>query len=357
MEALIKSPFKFLDAFEKEDKDLFFGRDAEVGHLYDMTFDTRLIVFFGASGTGKTSMIQCGLANKFSDTRWQELYLRRGQNINDSILNQLTQKLEPFRPGIKLGDPIEGIRQLHKYTAKPIFITFDQFEEIFILSPDEAEQKRFFRFLQDLLDAALACKVILVMREEFIGHLWDYEYLVPTIFDHRFRIKSLEEGKMRLIVESTFQELEAQAKVVVEDTEKVSAAIVKKLMKSKAGAGLTYLQVFLDQLYKRENREQRVENRAGAVPRIRRETVEAMGTIEDVIDDFLDEQIVALEADFGQGIPLKILGSMVSDKRTKEVLDEDRIEEIRQKYQLSPDEMNRLLQAFENMRILNRYES
>ncbi len=360
MEAKVQSPFKFLNAFQKEDKDLYFGRDEEVAHLYDLTYDTRLIVFFGASGTGKTSMIQCGLANKFSETRWQELYIRRDGNINESILKQLSESLDAYQADIQLSDPIEGIRQLHKYTAKPLFITFDQFEEIFILQPDEEEQKRFFRFLQELVETPLACKVILVMREEFIAHLWDFEYLVPGIFDNRFRIKSLEEVQMREIIESTFSALEQQGKLQVEDQEAVSEAIMKKLLASKAGTGLTYLQVFLDRIYKKESREQRIENREGFVPLIRKESVEAMGSIEDVIDDFLDEQLLALEAELGskhKGTPLKILGAMVSNERTKKVLQEDQIELLRIKYHLTETEMNSLLQAFENMRILNRYES
>ena len=56
MEAINKSPHQFLDAFSKEDKDLFFGRETEVNQIYDLTFDTKLIVFFGGSGTGKTSI-------------------------------------------------------------------------------------------------------------------------------------------------------------------------------------------------------------------------------------------------------------------------------------------------------------
>ena len=50
----IKSPFKFLDAYTKEDKDIFFGREAETDELYDRVFETNLVLLYGASGTGKT---------------------------------------------------------------------------------------------------------------------------------------------------------------------------------------------------------------------------------------------------------------------------------------------------------------
>ncbi len=46
------SPFKFLHAYQKDDIDLFFGRNEETEALYEMTYDTDLILLYGASGTG-----------------------------------------------------------------------------------------------------------------------------------------------------------------------------------------------------------------------------------------------------------------------------------------------------------------
>lgn len=60
-----KSPFKFLDAYTKEDTEIFFGREKEVEELYQKIFNGRILVVYGSSGTGKTSLIQCGLAAKF----------------------------------------------------------------------------------------------------------------------------------------------------------------------------------------------------------------------------------------------------------------------------------------------------
>jgi Cdc6-like AAA superfamily ATPase len=50
-----KYPFKYLDAYTREDKDFYFGRDEEVKQLYEMTFQSDLLLVYGASGTGKTS--------------------------------------------------------------------------------------------------------------------------------------------------------------------------------------------------------------------------------------------------------------------------------------------------------------
>ena len=85
----ITSPFQILDAYEKEDKDIFFGRDAEVEQLYDLVFQSNLTLVYGESGTGKTSLIQCGLANRFAQSDWFNVYVRRQEDINQSLLETL----------------------------------------------------------------------------------------------------------------------------------------------------------------------------------------------------------------------------------------------------------------------------
>lgn len=146
----------------------------------------------------------------------------------------------------------------------------------------------------------------------------------------------------------------ARAKLLAEDPEGIAAAVLEKLATGRTGVELTYLQVFLDRLYRRASSE------GGSPPTFSTAAIEQMGTIEDVIDEFLDEQLAALETELGpgrKGIPLKILGAMVSDERTKKVLHLEDMEAIRLRHGLTEAEMKTCLQAFERMRILNRYES
>lgn len=46
------SPFKFLDSFTKDDKDIYFGREREVEELYARIFQGKLLLVYGLSGTG-----------------------------------------------------------------------------------------------------------------------------------------------------------------------------------------------------------------------------------------------------------------------------------------------------------------
>lgn len=59
--AAAASPYKGLRAFEKQDKDLFFGRETAVRELMDAVAASALVPVVGASGIGKSSLVHAGL--------------------------------------------------------------------------------------------------------------------------------------------------------------------------------------------------------------------------------------------------------------------------------------------------------
>ena len=83
------SPFKFLDAYTREDRDIFFGRERETEEMYQKVFESKILLVYGISGTGKTSLINCGLANKFEESDWLPINIRRGRDINSSLEDEL----------------------------------------------------------------------------------------------------------------------------------------------------------------------------------------------------------------------------------------------------------------------------
>ena len=103
----MRSPFKFLDAYTREDKGIFFGRTEEVDALQEMVAKNRLALIYGPSGAGKTSLVQCGLANRYHPTDWYPLFIRRNEDINRSLEEALANGLEEQPPGDKTSD--EGL--------------------------------------------------------------------------------------------------------------------------------------------------------------------------------------------------------------------------------------------------------
>ena len=136
----LNSPFKFLDAYSVEDEDIFFGREAEIEELYNALRGVKHLLVYGPSGSGKTSLIECGLRNEFSDADWFALTIRRQSNmiasVFQSIDNFLEEKLElqveTGLPASKSTNFPNAVERLFNERYQPIYLLFDQFEELLI---------------------------------------------------------------------------------------------------------------------------------------------------------------------------------------------------------------------------------
>jgi hypothetical protein len=286
----MNSPFKFLDAYTLSDRDAFFGRDEEIDALYQLVFKTPLLLVYGLSGTGKTSLVQCGLAGRFDGPDWLPLFIRRQNDLNDSLRAALTHALN----GQWRGELVETAAYLYKYYLRPVYLIFDQFEELLILGASE-EQERFMRGIQQLLDAQLPCKILLVMREEYLGRLYAFERFVPSIFDFRLRVEPMSAGKVREVLRASFQRFNIQLEAPEEAR---LTQIIDNISAGKSGIQLPYLQVYLDMLYREDYRRVYGES----LPEVEWPSltftaaeIEAFGRIDEVLEKFLQEQARRLQ--------------------------------------------------------------
>ena len=106
--------------------DIFFGRNEEVDELYEMVFQSDLILIYGASGTGKSSLIQCGLASRFQSHDWLAMNIRRGSNLNISFERALQEAGGTAEmPDDELGWLEDGPdrRRRHAYNGQKIIAT------------------------------------------------------------------------------------------------------------------------------------------------------------------------------------------------------------------------------------------
>ncbi|MCB0654259.1 MAG: ATP-binding protein [Saprospiraceae bacterium] len=302
------SPFKFLDAYEKEDQDIFFGRDTEVEVLYQMTYQSNLLLVYGMSGTGKTSIIRCGLANRFEKSDWFDIYVRRQENINDSLVRELNARdsLNSFEDGNTVPQMVHSLYLDH---LRPVYLIFDQFEELFILGTEE-EQQQLIITIKAILDTQdLPCKIIIVMREEYLAHMSNFEKVVPTLFDKRLRIEPMTRALAKEVILRTARNEKFNIELCYDE---IADDIIDKVTEGKGRVPLTYLQVFLDKMYR-----EAYEKDPNQIV-FDNELVEEIGEIDDVLESFLDEQlkIFSREVD-GWDEALRFLKVFVSDKGTK----------------------------------------
>ena len=297
----MKSPFKFLDAYTLADKDVFFGRTKETKALYQYVHATSLVLFYGLSGTGKTSLVQCGLSERFDGPDWYPFFIRRGNDINLSVRDVLTQTL----PAPPASDDLPTlVNAVFRYYFRPIYLIFDQFEELFTLKKasveqegsDEAikrEQIRFFESLQALLTTSeVPCKIILIMREEFIGQLYEYERIVPGLFDFRLRVEPMNFRTIREVVDKTFGKFNITCA-----SPAITDSISNNLLRGHATSQLAYLQVYMDRLW-REAYEQTYGSQeiteTNPPVQISDEILTQTGNVGNVLQRYLDEQEKAI---------------------------------------------------------------
>ena len=343
-----KSPFKFLDSYSAEDSDIFFGREREVEEVYDKVFQSKLLLLYGASGTGKSSIINCGLANKFDDSDWFPIRIRRGGNIRRSLFNQidkeaiqkvnLTDAEKTTNRGLQ-----KVINSVYLDHFKPIYLIFDQFEELFIFGFKD-EWQDFISAIRFLMDTDLDLHFIFVIRGEYLEFLSEFEELIPEFFDNRMRVEKMTRKK----AEETIQGPANAHSITLE--EGFEDRLLKKLSPDKSQIELTFLQVFLDKIYKTAPKSADGEPIAFTIDQI-----EKLGQLGDVLAEFVDEQLFQME---DPKAALTVLKSFVSLQGTKVQNTIGEVVTYCQNLGLTiPDEeVEKIIRSFINKRILKDYD-
>lgn len=350
------SPFKFLDAYQQADADVFFGREEETRNLYNALSGVKHLLVYGPSGSGKTSLIECGLRNQFSDADWYALTIRRGTDINISVYTFINEALKekipvdavtrlPADPQMDFGQAVE---RLFAERYQPVYLLFDQFEEL-LISGSEEEKIKFFTGLNKLIRNKLPCRILLIMREEFIGHLSEFEQYCPSIFQHRFRVEKMGRKNVEEVIRHILDAPHYRQFFTVEDSPKLAAAVLSKLPDNKKEIELTHVQVFLSELWDRALET----TRTNTLPQLRTALIKENDNLEGVLESFLKKQMAELEKDYGEKVPLELLAAMITERFTKLQLSRAELEkDLQQKNVQLNSPLAGLLNELEKRRII-----
>ena len=329
-------PFKFLNPYTKADKGFFFGREDEIEELYKMVFQTKILLVYGASGTGKTSLIQCGLANRFQSTDWHNIYVRKGKNISESFRKEIDKEIqnttsvkgknklswlknikkktqtpeiitEASTPTATAEDPdIVQVRRLYQQVYKPLYVIFDQFEELFTLQQqdeegetDYTEEHQFITLIDKLLTSDIPVTFIIVMREEYLANLSNFEEKVPTLLDKKFRVSPMNRHTIQRVITEATGIKNSLIHLEAPHESEIAKTIVQKIRdKKQLFVQLPYLQVFMDKLY--ETAVKKTQTDADIKERTHEATytldmVKDMKTITELLSEVLDNQVKNIE--------------------------------------------------------------
>jgi len=358
-------PFKFLDAYERQDVDFFFGREEEIEALYRMVFQSNLLVVYGSSGTGKTSLIQCGLANKFQTYDWLPLYIRRGKNLLAALDKQLCAESDEVyeyqeREELEIPDLAKKIEAVYRAAFKPLYLIFDQFEELYILG-SKAEQEQFVQTVQEILRSDKAVKIIISIREEYLGQLYNFEREVPELMRKKLRVEPMNRDKVVEVIENVGSKPSSLVSLQAGEEKAIGGKIFDIIHGEDQSLSipLPYLQVFLDRLYVQISRDETRKQEA----EISLAALAGVGKIEDVLRQFLDEQVFNIAQELAQGLDSiwPVLSAFATLEGTKKPLNEAELRaELQQQTQvqeLNEAELATRLEALVKKRILRLDEN
>lgn len=313
----MKSPFKLLDAYTLKDRDVFFGRTDEISTLYDLVNKNRLVLVYGESGTGKTSLVQCGLASYFDATDWHPIFIRRRDDINDSLEQALIRLTEENEQE----SFVEMIGNIYTNYLRPIYLIFDQLEEL-LISGGKEERLRFINSINEIYRANLPCRILFILRKEYLANLYDFEKVIPSLFERRLMVESMGYTKVEEVISKSCH----QFNIRLEQPKVNPRQIIDNISLGKSGIPLTYLQVYLDMLYREDFARTYPMGSTVDLPELEFTTteIEDFGQIDNVLKKFLQEQ----ESDFTQELQEKfpnipdnavqaILDSFVTEEGTK----------------------------------------
>ncbi|HEX6345261.1 hypothetical protein [Umezawaea sp.] len=169
-------PYVGLNALQPTDVDRFFGRDRQVRELVARLSDQRVVVLFGASGAGKSSLLRAGLVPRLTGP---VLLFTPGEHPLEECAIQLGRLAgAPVPPLDDRFAVAEHIRRVAPAGSEPVVVV-DQFEEVFALCHDVAEREA---FIDALLTAARGdCRVVLGVRADFYAHCTTSAALVEAM--------------------------------------------------------------------------------------------------------------------------------------------------------------------------------
>lgn len=358
----MESPFKFLEAYGKQDRDLFFGREDEIQELYDLVRKCNLVIVYGKSGTGKTSLIKCGLASEFDENETTMIEVRRGTNINQSLAAELSKLL---KPDDKAGEKTitQLIQKLYNRHLRPVFLLLDQFEELFI-SGDKVERDEFLKHLISIRESDVPCVIVLVIRQEYLADLTPFKKEVPFLFQHTLQVEQMDQDKSAKVVYNIFDKLTnpESVKLKAKIPEKIcydkemTTGIIDIVSDGKFFVELPYLQVYLDKLFKVA-----CEQANGEI-KIYKDLLqdERLRDIETVINNLLDDQILAATKKIGEESDAKVISFLkifVTDQDTKKPVSISTAYDNGKNRGLTKAQIDICLQIFTNALLLRPLEN
>lgn len=216
----IENPYKGLDHFSVDDRDLFFGRDKEIDDIVGRISKAPFTAIMGSSGSGKSSLIFAGILPTICATKeWYYIYFRPCSNIrNDpffSLASALlkafdnnTSKEEKTRSICRLAEDLESgkiplsahldvIRE--KNNNKKILLILDQFEELFSNKVSHEHKINFINLVHNTFSSRsssfeeICASCVITLRYDYKSEAENHPQFIELLKSNEYIIYSISD--------------------------------------------------------------------------------------------------------------------------------------------------------------------
>ena len=226
------NPFPGLRPFSIDECHLFFGREGQADEILVKLSENRFVTVMGYSGSGKSSLMYCGLVPVLyggfmtqTGPNWNAVITRPGaspiNNLSESIVDNLVAsgRIDEADKDIQKaiinavlrsgpGGLVEVSKHLQDQSGDNIFFLVDQFEELlrfreksgFIDAHNESQL-----FVNLVLNAvqqtAVPVYIALTMRSDFIGNCSVFPHLTDHINKSNYLVPQMTREQKKMVIE------------------------------------------------------------------------------------------------------------------------------------------------------------
>lgn len=292
-------PYLGLRAYLPGDAHLFFGRDAEIRDVRSLWLSSRLLVLFGPSGVGKSSLLQAGVLPALADAEADVLPVGRlaaPGTVGDARPNPFTAALVATWGLGTVGRTITDLlrrstRGTDEYgQARPFLAAIDQFEDLFTdVNGSREERDEFISDLATALRDNRDLNLLITVRDDFLAAVLPLEERLITKARRRYRLLALEPGAAE---QSVSGPLTGTGRSFGPGA---AAHLVEALRTTRAADALSPARTRLDELVEPVQLQVVCERMWTALPtgltEITTADVTRYGNVDRTLSDFYDEAV------------------------------------------------------------------
>lgn len=196
---MMLNPFPGPQPFRGVDRAHFYGREDLSRRLEGAILVHRAVVVHGASGSGKSSLIQASVLPNLIDAEDVRVVQLDGWPPGEDPTRWLSMAMHS---ALKHGTPPEDVspaeavlsslKRSIRGSSRILIICIDQLEQLFYSDRDATQTRAFFDCINDILDLPLrTLRVVMSLREDYLGVFRDKLRDHRRVLGQGFRVGTL----------------------------------------------------------------------------------------------------------------------------------------------------------------------